>query len=230
MIPLYDTIPTRRLPAVTVGIIVANLAVWLFEVLLPLPGLTENEFIHYAGAIPYDISNQVSVVPGDPIPWWASMFTAMFLHGGWLHVLMNMLFLWIFGNNVEDAMGRVRFLVFYLVCGLAATVAQVLIDPGSTTPTIGASGAIAGVLGGYILLYPHARVLTLILPVFFFPIPAWVFLALWFVLQLIQGVSSLGRQTDIAFFAHVGGFVAGLLLVKLFASRAATMRGRGAPS
>jgi len=127
-------------------------------------------------------------------------------------------------------MGRVRFLVFYLVCGLAATVAQVLIDPGSTTPTIGASGAIAGVLGGYILLYPHARVLTLILPVFFFPIPAWVFLALWFALQLIQGVSSLGRQTDIAFFAHVGGFVAGLLLVKLFASRAATMRGRGAPS
>jgi membrane associated rhomboid family serine protease len=229
VIPLYDNVPTRRFPVVTVGLIIVNLAIWLFELALPLQGLTENEFIYYAGAIPYDISNQVDIAPGDFIPWWGSVFTAMFLHGGWLHVLFNMLFLWIFGNNVEDTMGRVRFLVFYLLCGLAATGAQVLIDPDSIVPTIGASGAIAGVLGGYIMLFPRARVLTFILPFFVLPVPAWIFLAIWFGLQLVQGLSSLGMQTDIAFFAHIGGFVAGLLFVWVFTTRRARASRRVEP-
>ncbi len=143
----------------------------------------------------------------------------MFVHGGWLHIIFNMLFLWIFGNNVEDTMGRFRFLVFYLVCGLAAAALQVAIDVNSTTTTIGASGAIAGVLGAYIVLFPRARVLSVVPIFFFFPIlyvPAWVMLGIWFGLQLFQGYASLGGQTDVAFFAHIGGFVAGLLLVWVF--------------
>ncbi len=146
----------------------------------------------------------------------------MFVHGGWLHIIFNMLFLWIFGNNVEDTMGRFKFLVFYLVCGLAAAGLQVAIDVNSTAPTIGASGAIAGVLGAYIVLFPRARVLSVV-PIFFFlPIlyvPAWIMLGIWFGLQLIQGYASIGGQTDVAFFAHIGGFVAGLLLVWVFTTR-----------
>jgi membrane associated rhomboid family serine protease len=173
----------------------------------------------YAGAIPLEISTRTDLIPGDPITWWASLFTSMFLHGGWLHVIFNMLFLWIFGNNVEDPMGRVKFFVVYLVCGLAAAAAQVAIDPASTVPTIGASGAIAGVLGAYIVLFPRAKVLSVIPLFIFFPVimvPAWVLLAIWFGWQLLQGLVALGAQTDVAFFAHVGGFVAGAALVWVF--------------
>jgi membrane associated rhomboid family serine protease len=219
VIPLYDNVPTRRIPVVTVGLIAVCVAVWVFELLAPAFGISRGEISVYAGAIPLEISTRSDLIPGDPVTWWASLFTSMFLHGGWLHIIFNMLFLWIFGNNVEDTMGRVKFLVFYLVCGLAAAAAQVAIDPASTVPTIGASGAIAGVLGAYIVLFPRAKVLSVIPLIVFFPVimvPAWVLLVIWFGWQLLQGLIALGAQTDVAFFAHVGGFVAGAVLVWVF--------------
>jgi membrane associated rhomboid family serine protease len=231
VIPLYDNVPTRRFPVVTVGLIAVCVAVWVFELLAPAFGISRGEIYVYAGAIPLEISTRTDLVPGDPVTWWASLFTSMFLHGGWLHVIFNMLFLWIFGNNVEDTMGRLRFLVFYLLCGLAAAVAQVAIDPASTVPTIGASGAIAGVLGAYIVLFPRAKVLSVIPLFIFFPVimvPAWVLLIIWFGWQLLQGLVALGAQTEVAFFAHVGGFVAGAALVWLFTTPG-SRRGRMQP-
>jgi membrane associated rhomboid family serine protease len=219
VIPLYDNVPTRRFPVVTVGLIAACVAVWLFELLAPAFGISRGEVFIYAGAIPLEISQRVDLIEGDPVTWWGSLFTSMFLHGGWLHIIFNMLFLWIFGNNVEDTMGRVKFPIFYLVCGLAASVTQVAIDPMSTVPTIGASGAIAGVLGAYIVLFPRAKVLSVIPLFVFFPVimvPAWVLLIIWFGWQLVQGLVALGAQTEVAFFAHVGGFVAGSVLVWVF--------------
>jgi membrane associated rhomboid family serine protease len=224
VIPLYDNVPTRRFPVVTVALIVANFAVFFYELklsagLLSLNGHAVDMFFYRAGLVPFEIAHRVDIPPADLVPWWATAFTAMFVHGGWLHIIFNMLFLWIFGNNVEDTMGRLKFLTFYLVCGLAAAGLQVAIDVNSQVPTIGASGAIAGVLGAYIVLFPRARVLSVI-PIFFFlPIiyvPAWVMLGAWFGLQLIQGYTSIGGQTDVAFFAHIGGFLAGLLLVWVF--------------
>jgi membrane associated rhomboid family serine protease len=156
----------------------------------------------------------------DHKSWWEAVFTAMFLHGGWLHIAGNMLFLWIFGNNVEDSMGRPRFVLFYLLCGVLATLAQWATAMSSDVPNIGASGAIAGVLGGYLLLFPRARVTTLLFLVVFFTwlkIPAWVVLGSWFLLQLVD--SSVGEAGGVAYFAHVGGFVSGLLLIRLFARR-----------
>jgi membrane associated rhomboid family serine protease len=221
VIPLYDNVPTRRFPVVTVGLIAVCVAVWVLELLAPAFGVSRGEIFVYAGMIPLEVSRAADIVANDPITWWASLFTSMFLHGGWLHIIFNMLFLWIFGNNVEDTMGRVKFLIFYVLCGLAASAAQVAIDPSSMVPTIGASGAIAGVLGAYIVLFPHAKVLSVIPLFVFFPVimvPAWVLLLIWFGVQLLQGLTSLGVQTDIAFFAHVGGFVAGALLVWVFTS------------
>ena len=150
--------------------------------------------------------------------------TAMFLHGGWFHVLSNMLYLWIFGDNVEDRMGHFKYLVFYLLTGYVATIAHVLYTPVSPVPMIGASGAIAGVLGAYLILFPYARVLTLVFIFIFIqivPIPALIFLGIWFVLQFLNGTASLSAQTaqSVAFWAHIGGFVSGMLLVKLFAGR-----------
>jgi membrane associated rhomboid family serine protease len=219
VIPLYDNVPTRRFPVVTVSLIVVCVAVWILELLAPAFGVSQARIFVYAGVIPREISQQTDLIPNDPVPWWGSLFTSMFLHGGWLHIIFNMLFLWIFGNNVEDTMGRVKFLVFYLLCGVAAGLAQVAIAPNSLVPTIGASGAIAGVLGAYILLFPHARVLSVIPLFFFFPVfmvPAWILLVVWFLVQLLQGLTALGVQSDVAFFAHVGGFVAGALLVWVF--------------
>ena len=227
MIPLYDNVPTRRFPVVTVALIAANFAVFFYELslstsLLGLDGRAVNLFLLRAGMVPFEVTHRVDIAPPDLVTWWLTPFTGMFVHGGWLHVIFNMLFLWIFGNNVEDTMGRFRFFLFYLVCGLAAAGLQVAIDVNSQAPTIGASGAIAGVLGAYIVLFPRARVLSVV-PIFFFlPIlyvPAWIMLGVWFGLQLIQGYASLGGQTDVAFFAHIGGFVAGLLLVWVFTTR-----------
>jgi membrane associated rhomboid family serine protease len=221
VIPLYDNVPTRRFPVVTVGLIVLNFLVFFYELSLSgslwgLDGAEVSRFLFRAGLVPFELSHRVDIAPPDIVPWYLTPFTAMFIHGGWLHISFNMLFLWIFGNNVEDTMGRVKFILFYLVCGLVAAAAQVAIDVDSTVPTIGASGAIAGVLGAYIVLFPRARVLSVI-PIFFFLqliyVPAWVLLGIWFGIQLLQGALSLGAQTDVAFFAHVGGFVAGLLLV-----------------
>ena len=153
----------------------------------------------------------------DQAPWWETLFTSMFMHGGFLHITGNMLFLWVFGNNIEDRMGRIGFLLFYLLAGLIAVYTQALIDPGSTAPTIGASGAIAGVLGAYALLFPKARVLTLIFIIFFVTlveIPALILLAVWFILQFVPALGQVavgsGGGQGVAYFAHVGGFVFGL--------------------
>ena len=163
----------------------------------------------------------------DQAPWWVTVLTSMFMHGGLLHIGFNMLFLWIFGNNVEDSMGRVKYLLFYLLAGIAAVYAQAGIDTGSTIPTIGASGAVAGVLGAYAVLYPRARVLTLLLIIFFVTmveIPALILLGLWFILQFLPAIGQvatpeIGGEGGVAYFAHVGGFVFGLAMVKLFATR-----------
>ena len=168
------------------------------------------------------------VQPLDSPPWWATVFTSMFMHGGILHIAFNMLFLWIFGNNVEDSMGRGRFVLFYLLAGIAAAYAQALLDTNATLPAVGASGAIAGVLGGYLLLYPHARVLTMVIIIFFvtlIEIPAVIMLGIWFVLQFVPAIGQLATPEvsasggGVAYFAHVGGFVFGLAAIKLFANR-----------
>jgi membrane associated rhomboid family serine protease len=164
----------------------------------------------------------------DSPPWWVTVFTSMFMHGGILHIGFNMLFLWIFGNNVEDSMGRARFVLFYLLAGIVAAYAQALLDTNGTLPAIGASGAIAGVLGGYLLLYPHARVLTLVFIIFFvtlIEIPAVIMLGIWFVLQFLPAIGQLATPDvsttggGVAYFAHIGGFVFGLAAIKLFADR-----------
>jgi membrane associated rhomboid family serine protease len=235
--PLKDNIPTDRFPLVTVGLILANvLAYFLWQ----RGGLTlgDPSSHHYVcnlqdyAAVPRELTHpgyelQIQGCPAGGHPSrWITPFTAMFMHGGLLHLGGNMLFLWIFGNNVEDSMGRVKFLIFYVIGGLAALGLQVAIGPDAAVPTIGASGAIAAVLGGYILLYPRARVVTLFLIVFFFTIveiPALVVLGLWFVQQVLFGYFDLNNPTGgaggVAYFAHVGGFVFGLLAIKLFADR-----------
>lgn len=210
MIPLKDNIPSRRFPIVTVLIILLNTTVWLYEVSL---GPYMDNLIFALGVTPAELNHYS--LGGQLI----LLTTAMFLHGSWLHFLGNMLYLWIFGDNVEDRLGRPRFLLFYLLTGYIATLAHVMSDPSSTAPLIGASGAIAGVLGGYLILFPHARVLTLI-PIFIFiqiiHIPALYFLGLWFLLQIFSQTFNMQGVQSVAFLAHIGGFVAGALLVKLF--------------
>jgi membrane associated rhomboid family serine protease len=243
VIPLKDDIPTRRFPVLTVAIIAICCAVYfLFEQGLWDLGETGNERVVEYGAIPYEVTNPGdecgeaagSVVcegqPGvtgtapDQAPWWVTLFTSMFMHGSLLHLGGNMLFLWIFGNNIEDSMSRWRFVLFYLLGGLAALGLQVVTDPDSAVPTVGASGAIAAVLGAYALLYPRARVVTLIFIIIIFTIvqlPALVVLGFWFLLQLLPAFSEpIGESGGgIAYFAHIGGFLFGLLLIKLFADR-----------
>jgi membrane associated rhomboid family serine protease len=169
---------------------------------------------------------EVRVVDLEGPPWWATILTSMFMHGGWLHIIGNMLFLWVFGNNVEDAMGKVRFALFYVLAGAAAVYAQSLVDTTSTVPTIGASGAVAGVLGAYILLHPRARVVTLVIIIFFvtlIEIPAMVLLGIWALLQFLPALGQVGvgdlPEDTVAYVAHVGGFVFGLVMVKLFIAR-----------
>ncbi len=226
--PLEDDNPTTSKPYVTVGLMIACALVYLWQHLwLSATGMAQS--IEAFGVVPAVLTGHQ---PQDPalalLPPPVTLVTSMFLHGGLLHLAGNMLFLWIFGNNVEDAMGHGRFVVFYLLCGLAAVIAQVLPNPASTVPMIGASGAISGVLGAYMLLYPRARVL-LGLPIGFLIVslgrfPAVWVLAAWFAMQLLMGGVSFSRPTGadaggIAFGAHVGGFVAGLLLVTLFKRR-----------
>ncbi len=215
---------------VTAALIATNVAVFVVQLLLPRWGITLEGWYYLAGARPFELTHQVDLPPFGYVPWWATLFTSMFVHGGWLHLAFNMLYLWIFGNNVEDAMTRSRFVAFYVVCGLVATTAQVLVAPDSDVPLIGASGAIAGVLGAYLVLFPGARVLAVIPLVVVFPvieIPAWMLLVLWFVLQSVSGIQSLGTgEAGVAFFAHLGGFVAGMVLVFLFAGRRPGVRAR----
>jgi membrane associated rhomboid family serine protease len=243
LIPLKDDIPTRRFPVLTVAIIAICCAVYfLFERGLWELGDTGNERVLEFGAIPYEVTNPgeecddtggVPVCEGqsgvvgtapDQAPWWVTIFSSMFMHGSLLHLAGNMLYLWIFGNNIEDSMGRVRFVVFYLLGGLAALGLQIVTDPDSTIPTVGASGAIAAVLGAYALLYPRARVITVIFIIIFFTVvqlPALLVLGFWFLLQLLPAFSEpIGEGGGgIAYFAHIGGFLFGMLTIKLFADR-----------
>jgi len=275
LIPLKDNIPTARFPILTVLLIVANIAVFLWQISQPsapnssdsphIVGLSQQDETTLAyGAIPYRLTHPGKdcavetelVAPGsarqnivcegtpqydraqrepeirlqnlDSPPWWATVLTSMFMHGGLLHIAFNMLFLWIFGNNIEDSMGRGRFVLFYLLAGIVAAYAQALLDTNATLPAIGASGAVAGVLGGYLLLYPHARVLTLVFIIFFvtlIEIPAVIMLGIWFVLQFLPAIGQLATPDvsttggGVAYFAHIGGFVFGLAAIKLFANR-----------
>ena len=227
MLPLKDNVPTRAFPLVTVALIAANVIVWLWE----WETGVEKEVIHY-GYYPCSVEGPC-VAPAatvDHLPWFLGAFTSMFMHASWIHIGGNMLFLWIFGNNVEDSMGRTRFLVWYLLAGLAATATQTVVTlattdaAGASIPNIGASGAIAGVLGAYLLLLPQAGVLTafIIGLVFLREIPAYWFIGFWFLLQLVEGGFSIAQPQSgggTAFFAHVGGFVFGLATVRLFAER-----------
>jgi membrane associated rhomboid family serine protease len=204
MFPISDVIPSRTVPFVTVTLIVANSLVFLY--MLALPGAMREGFVAAYAVVPAWFS-----VP--------TLFTSQFLHGGWMHITGNMLYLWIFGDNVEDRLGHFRYLVFYLGAGAVAAILQVLFDPFSSVPMLGASGAIAGVMGAYFVLYPHSRVLTAIFIVIFFDvveIPAVVFLGIWFLMQVLSGVGSLGVSNaaagGTAFWAHVGGFGVGVAI------------------
>jgi len=223
VIPLKDDIPTRRFPIVTIALIAINVIVYFaFEQGLWGLGDLGNQRVGEYGAIPYEITNGQDL-PGDQAPFWFTILSSMFLHGSLLHLGGNMLFLWIFGNNIEDSMGRLTFIVFYLLGGLAALGLQVATDPNSQVVTIGASGAIAGVLGAYARLYPRARVVTIVFIVIFFTIvtlPALLVLGLWFLLQLLPAFSDPAGSAGggVAYFAHIGGFVFGVLAIKLFAN------------
>ncbi len=225
MIPLKDDIPTRRTPVITIALITINVIVYFaFEHGLLGLGDVGNERVIDFGAIPSEITDPGShATPGDQPSFVITIFTSMFLHGSLLHLGGNMLFLWIFGNNVEDSMGRFTFVIFYLLSGLAALGLQVATDPDSMVPTVGASGAIAGVLGAYARLYPRARVVTLVFIVIIFTVvtlPALLVLGLWFLLQLLPAFSEPinGAGGGVAYFAHIGGFLFGVLAIKLFAN------------
>jgi membrane associated rhomboid family serine protease len=243
VIPIKDNIPTDRSPIVTLALILANVVVYVLAVHHGgslISGPDAHEIVKYA-AIPYALTHpgrHCGLVSGQTIvcqsqalatgelPTWETIFTGMFMHASILHIGGNMLFLWIFGNNVEDSMGRLRYLAFYLVGGIAALALQVAVGPDSTAPTVGASGAIAAVLGGYIVLYPRARVLTLVFIILFFTVielPAMVMLAIWFAQQAVFGAVGLTDPTGggggVAYFAHVGGFAFGALTIRWLATR-----------
>ncbi len=233
MIPLRDDNPIDRTPVITYALVFLNVLAFAWQ--LGLPGSLGAEdllgslsrhlegSVLRGGAIPYEILRLRDVYPRDIVPPPLTVLTSMFLHGGPLHLAFNMLFLWIFGNNVEDALGRLRYLAFYLACGIAAALAQVafsLSPEAQLAPMVGASGAIAGVLGAYLVLFPRARVLTLVIIFVFIrliPLPAGWFIGIWFAGQLLSVLA--GANTGVAFFAHIGGFVAGFLLIRLMGRR-----------
>jgi membrane associated rhomboid family serine protease len=244
MIPIGDDNPTLRTPVMTYVLLAVTIGTFLW---LQGAGLDPRAMaisVCNLGMVPGELTRQAALGSGVPIgpgmacvidaepinPW--TPITSMFLHGGWGHLLGNALFFWVFGNNVEDSMGRVRFVAFYLLCGLAAAAAHVITNPASRVPTVGASGAISGILGAYLLLYPHVRVRMLFIFFVFFkviPLPAWLVLLWWFGLQVVTGLPELNtvRTSDtggVAVWAHVGGFVAGVVLVKVFENRALVQR------
>ena len=220
MIPLRDINPTRTRPVVTWTLIAVNVAVWLYEWWLAgldssLASPAFETFVLRWGVVPYYLTQAPSL--GS----WITPLTSMFMHGGWMHLIGNMWFLHVFGDNIEDELGKGRYLTFYLLAGLGAVAAQVAMDPDSQIPMVGASGAIAGVLGGYMMLHPRAGVITFLF-LFVVELPAWIFLFVWFGFQLLQGFTSLGLDGaagSVAFFAHIGGFVVGFVLVRLFRRR-----------
>jgi membrane associated rhomboid family serine protease len=229
MIPLRDENPTRSFPIFTLLIIAANVLVFLWQLSVGLNvsvlqmGLIPAELLHDANRV-YTGGPRTGLPPGAEVtnlnPAWMTLFTSMFMHGGWMHIIANMWFLWIFGNNIEDSLGKVKFILFYLACGLAAAAAQTALDPASPIPMVGASGAIAGILGAYLVLFPGSRILALV-PLGFVlmvrEVPAWLVLGLWFVLEFVRGIGALGADAagGVAYGAHVGGFVFGWLFIRL---------------
>ena len=211
MIPLRDTRPSDSTPVVTVFIIAVNVLVFLY--MFTLDPYSQNDFIRTYAVIPARLHL-------------SALVTSMFLHGGWMHIIGNMWFLWIYGDNVEDVLGHGKYLAFYLICGIVAALAQYAISPDVRVPMLGASGAIAGVMGAYLIKFPHSRILTLI-PIFFFwttvEIPAVLILMYWFLLQFLSGVGSIGytqaSQGGVAFFAHIGGFIAGMILIGVMGTK-----------
>lgn len=246
MFPYRDENPTSIFPYVTLGLIVANVVTWVAVQGMGMQeaamarslcdlGMIPGELTGYAEGARVALSPRLMCVI-DAEPSWRTLVTSQFLHGGWLHLIGNMLFLWVFGNNIEDAMGHLRFAVFYTLCGVLAAVAHIVVDPASPIPTVGASGAVSGVLGAYLLLYPRARV-WMAVPIFIFlyrvALPAWVYLVYWFGLQLLSGLAEQamrgpgGASGGVAFWAHVGGFFAGLLLIPFFRKQRWVRKGRG---
>jgi len=235
LFPLHDENPTELTPYVTIALIALNVAAWFY-----LEGAGYDDQVLYSticswGLIPAELTGMtggyrgIELAPGVPCVFregnWLSIGTSMFLHGSWLHLIGNVWFLWVFGNNIEDSMGHFRYLVFYLLCGVLAALAHIYSQPDSMIPTVGASGAISGIMGAYLVLYPRVRVQTLFWIVIFvriIPIPAWAVLIQWFVLQFFYWMTSAGGAAStggIAVWAHIGGFVAGLVLVKVFENR-----------
>jgi membrane associated rhomboid family serine protease len=225
LVPLRDENPTELTPYFTVALIVANVAVWVY---LQGAGLREDLLVASVcryGLIPAELrgaSGLIELAPGLGCRLggltWQTFFTSMFLHGSWLHLISNMWFLWLFGNNVEDSMGHARYLAFYLLCGLTAAATQTLLSPTSVVPMVGASGAISGIMGAYVILYPRVRVHMLVVLFIFITrivVPAYLMLGYWFLLQLLGGAAAQG-EGGVAFWAHVGGFVAGAVLIQLF--------------
>jgi membrane associated rhomboid family serine protease len=242
--PLKDINPTRHRPYATYSLIAINVAVFIYEISLG-PRLSEA-FIASYGATPFEITHLTDLIgrmkigaplvhyPG-PHPILLTLFTSMFIHGGFAHLLGNMLYLWIFGNNIEDILGPAKFVVFYLLCGLAAHALHIASDPSSTVPTVGASGAISGLLGAYLIAFPHARVVTLVFLGFFIRmilVPAFIIIVFWFVIQFIFGLASLGgtREGGVAWFAHIGGFLAGIALIYAMAGKTIYWLRRGGSS
>ena len=225
MIPIRDDVPHSTTPWVNYFLIALNTLVFLFEV--SLAPQARNDFIYQFAVIPSHVTAFAVGARGVSfVAAFLPLLTSMFLHGGWLHIIGNMWFLWIFGDNVEDHLGHIRYLLMYLLCGIAASFVQIGFTPTSNIPNIGASGAIAGIMGAYFLLYPRARVLTLVpfFFVFFIWLPAWVMLGYWFLVQFLAGAStaiaySKSTGGGVAVWAHVGGFCAGLLMIKMFRSR-----------
>jgi len=230
MFPLHDDNPTRSAPALTIALIAANVLVFLYQISLGLDfsafayGLVPAELMQ--GADHLYAGRRLGLPPGTGVrnldPAALTVLTSMFMHGGWLHLIGNMWYLWLFGNNIEDALGRARFPVFYLTCGGLAALSQVLLSPASLVPMVGASGAVAGILGAYLVTFPGSRVTTLVTLGFFWQtvqIPAGIVLGFWFVLQFVSGLGALGLPANtggVAYAAHVGGFVAGMVLIRLF--------------
>lgn len=217
MIPLRDSIRSGTFPYVTLAIIIANFLAFFLE--LSLEQYQLNQFLYVFGVVPAEILN--TIFTGAPMETaLLSFFTAMFLHGSWVHILGNMWYLWVFGDNIEDRLGHFRYLLFYLGMGIVAGVVHIMANPASNVPVVGASGAVAGILGGYFILFPRSRILSLI-PIFVFltvlEVPALIFIGIWFLIQLFNTIGSLGGTANtVAWWAHVGGFIAGAVMVKMF--------------
>ena len=228
MIPYSDpSEPNRIFPVVNLTIIAVCFLVFFYELSLGSQGTGAlNRFILHYSIVPCEYTNECHNVPGTPSPF-VSLFTSMFMHGGWLHILGNMLFLWVFGDNIENSMGHIRYLIFYLLCGLGANALEIATASSSHTPGLGASGAIAGVLAAYLMLYPGSRIGTLIpISIIFIPVrlPAWILIGFWFILQLINGLATLSPRAaeasgGVAYWAHVGGFLTGAVLIWFFRRR-----------